>query len=214
MSDESVVIGRGLPEHLRADAARLFREGFGDKLRMAVPDTERQQVYLEQTLDGSHMVVALMGDELVGMMGLSSSDGSYRGGLLSFRGTMRELRPVLGLWGSIRAVGGSTMAHHRPAPGELYIDGIVVAASARSQGIGGRLLDEALAIAREGGLRWLRLHVIDTNPRAQRLYERLGYRVTDVQSFRYLRRFTGFGAIVAMELSVDAEAVSGGARPG
>lgn len=204
VDEVAISIQRGLPAHLRADAARLFHEGFGDKLRVAVPDSRRLLAFLELTLDSEHMVVATRADELVGMMGLGSRDGRYRGGLQSSRGSRRELLRVLGPWGYIRAVGGLSMAHHRPARDELYVDGIVVAASARSSGIGSRLLDEASRIAREEGLRWLRLDVVDTNPRAQQLYERLGYRVTGVQSFRYLRRFTGFGAIISMQLDVDA----------
>ena len=52
------------------------------------------------------------------------------------------------------------------------------------------------------GKRFVRLDVIDRNPRAQALYERLGYRVTKVQSFRYKERWVGFGAMISMELRV------------
>ncbi len=96
------------------------------------------------------------------------------------------------------------MADHRPAKDELYVDGVAVAPEARGLGVGTKLLDEALVIARESGMRWLRLDVIDTNPRAQALYERLGYKVTKVQSFRYMKRFIGFGGMVSMELAVGA----------
>ena len=73
-------------------------------------------------------------------------------------------------------------------------------------GIGTMLLDEAHAIASEQGMRWVRLDVIDTNPRAQALYDRLGYKVTKVQSFRYMERWMGFGGMVSMELPLDSTA--------
>ena len=49
----------------------------------------------------------------------------------------------------------------------------------------------------------MRLDVIDRNPRAQALYERLGYKTTRVQSFRYKERWVGFGAIISMERRVQ-----------
>jgi ribosomal protein S18 acetylase RimI-like enzyme len=124
------------------------------------------------------------------------------GGKVRIEGTVSTAPACRGRQPSGRAIGRNRSG----------IDGIIVAPSARSSGTGSRLLHEALLIAREEGLRWLRLDVIDTNPRARQLYERLGYRVTRVQSFRHLRRLTGFGAIVSMQL--DATAVTGAAARG
>ena len=90
-----------------------------------------------------------------------------------------------------------------------YIDGVAVLPEARGHGIGTRLLDEALAIARESGKRWVRLHVVDTNPRAQALYERLGYRVTKVEPTRWMSGVLGFGAMIAMERQVEGGAGTG-----
>lgn len=213
MSDDEVVIRRGLPEHLRADAAALFEEAFGDKLGLAIPARQRRMAFMERRLRGDHLVAALREHELVGMMGLSSRDGPFQGSVFHATGSLRELWGLLGVLGSSRAMVGLTVARHQPAPVELYIDGIAVAPSARGRGIGSTLLDEALVIAREGGFRWLRLDVIDTNPRAQRLYERLGYQVTRVQSTLFLRRVLGFGSVISMELSVEALAGTGLSDP-
>ncbi len=117
-----------------------------------------------------------------------------------------DLRELLGFFGGVRAVVGLAMGQHRPEHGELYVDGIAVTASEQGQGIGTELLAEVRAIAQESGFRWVRLDVVDTNPGAQRLYERLGYKVTRVQTFRYMRRFVGFGGMTSMELEVPADA--------
>ena len=92
---------------------------------------------------------------------------------------------------------------HSPAADEIYIDGLAVSAAERGRGIGTQLLSEADVIARELALPWIRLDVLDTNPRAQALYERLGFKVTKVQSFRYKQRWTGFGALISMERRVN-----------
>ena len=138
------------------------------------------------------------------MLGLSSGSGHYRGGLLDVPWDPRSYRDLLGLRGSIRAVLGLRFAEHHPAADELYVDGVAVSPAARGQGIGTRLVHEAVAIAREDGLPWLRLHVVDTNPRAQALYERLGFRVTRVEKTQPLERWLGYGAIISMEMAVES----------
>ena len=202
MSDDTIVIGRGLPDELRRQAVVLLDEAFGDKIGMAVPDPDKRKAFLAQTIVASHVAVAARGAELLGVVGLSASDGRYQGGLMDVPWDPRALRDLLGVFGSVRATLGMRVADHKPEPGELYVDGIAVSPEARGQGIGSRLLDETSAIAREDSFRWVRLDVIDSNPRAQALYERKGYKITKVQSFGYMRRFIGFGGVTSMELPI------------
>jgi ribosomal protein S18 acetylase RimI-like enzyme len=75
--------------------------------------------------------------------------------------------------------------------------------------VGTKLLDEVIAIARESGKRRVRLHVVDTNPRAQALYQRLGFRVTKVEPTGYMERWLGSGATVAMEKPVASAGEAG-----
>jgi ribosomal protein S18 acetylase RimI-like enzyme len=210
MDAEPVEIRRGLPGHLREAGVRLFDEAFGDKMRMALPDRDKRLAYMFRVYTADHVVVALRAGELLGMMGLASMAGPYRGGLIDVPWDPRPFSELLGWRGAIRAALGLRLAQHRPASDELYVDGVAVASMARGQGIGSTLLAEAGLIAAESGLRWLRLDVIDTNPRAQALYERLGYRVAKVERMGPLSRWTGFGAIISMERPVEGGA--GGAR--
>jgi len=214
MSDGEIVIERGLPEHLREAGVALFDEAFGDKMRMAIRDRDKRLAFMARVYVADHVVVALRDGELLGMAGLSSGAGHYGGGLMDIPWDPRPFRDLLGLPGSIMAVLSLRGSEHKPAIDELYIDGVAVAPEARGLGIGTKLLDEVLVIAREGRMRWVRLDVIDTNPRAQSLYERLGYKVTKVQSFRYMRRIIGFGGMVSMELPVSDGEAGGQAAAG
>lgn len=205
MHAEPIVIQRRLPEHLRPAAVELFEEAFGEKTRMAVPEREKRMAFMSRVYDAEHVIVATRGDALLGMAGLRARAGRYRGGLIDVGWDPRPYRDLLGWWGALRATWGSRMADHRPAAGELYIDGIAVSPEARGQGVGTRLLEEIAIIAREQGMRWVRLDVIDTNPRAKALYERVGYTVTKVQSFRFMERWVGFGGLISMELPIGGE---------
>ena len=104
---------------------------------------------------------------------------------------------------------GLALFDRKPEPGELLMDGIVVAPDARGNGIGTRLLSEVETFARDHGFLQVRLDVVDTNPDARRLYERKGFVETKSQSLRWLRPWLGFGASTTMVKTVanrsDAE---------
>ena len=211
MSDDGVIIERGLPPDLRGQAARVFEEAFGSKMRMAVRDTEKRLEFMRRSYVAEHAIIARRDDQLLGMAGLSAKDGPYQGGLMGQSWDPRPFHDLLGWAGATWAVWGMRLSDHRPKADEIYIDGIAVSVEARGLGIGTRLLAEATVIAREQGKRFVRLDVIDTNPRAQALYDRLGYKVTKVQSFGYKERWVGFGGMISMELPLaplapDAEA--------
>lgn len=204
MSERAVVISRGLPSDLLPDAAALFTGAFGEKLRPAIPSADAQVAALKRVLRPDHIIVAIDAGELLGMVGLSASAGPYGGGVIGSTGAFGQLRELLGLIGAARAIIGLSLGQHRPEHGELYVDGIAVKPAAQGCGVGSRLLAEVAEIAREDGFAWVRLDVVDTNPRAQQLYRRLGYEVTKVQTFGYLRRVVGFGGMTSMELAVGA----------
>ena len=202
------IIEHGLPAAMRGQAAALFEGAFGDKMRLAIRDGQKRIAIMEQLIIADHVVIARDGDQLLGMAGLSSLGPPFQGGLMGQSWDPRPLRHVLGWVGATWAILSLRLADHHPAADELYIDGLAVAAAARGQGIGSRLLAEIAATARRGGLGFVRLDVVDTNPRAQALYERLGYTVTRVESFRPVQRWTGFGALISMELRVPPEAAA------
>ena len=69
-----------------------------------------------------------------------------------------------------------------PAPGTLHIAHLGVAASQRSQGIGEQLIQFAEAKARGQNIDTLSLDVSTQNPRAQALYERLGFVIKNTRT--------------------------------
>jgi ribosomal protein S18 acetylase RimI-like enzyme len=205
MSDPEVAVELGLRDELRDQAVAVYEEAFGEKMRTAVRDQQKRMAFIERALVAANLLVARHGDELLGAAGLSSKGAPFAGGTLGSSWDPRPYRDLLGWTGALWAVWGSRMADHEPTADELYVDGIAVASRARGLGIGTRLLAEIRQTARSHGKRYVRLDVIDTNPRAQALYERVGYRVTRVQSFRWKQRWVGFGAMLSMEQPVDPD---------
>lgn len=87
---------------------------------------------------------------------------------------------------------------HRQRKGELWIDSIVVCPSMRGKGVGTRLLQAVFELARAEGFGLVGLEVVDTNPGAHRLYERMGFVSTETHKLPYLRRVMGFSASTTM----------------
>jgi RimJ/RimL family protein N-acetyltransferase len=81
-----------------------------------------------------------------------------------------------------RIVGNlAVSAHQHPGTAHGAALGMSVLAPWRGQGIGSRLLDRAIAWAKERRLRRLELEVRSNNPGARRLYERKGFEVEGVR---------------------------------
>ena len=78
-----------------------------------------------------------------------------------------------GLLGAARAVLVLALFHRKLTAGQLLMDGIAVSPKMRGRGIGTKLLRRLEQYARNEGYESLRLDVIDTNPAARRLYERV-----------------------------------------
>lgn len=84
-----------------------------------------------------------------------------------------------------QTVGFLAMEVHREERNYIYLDDLSVAPEFRGGGIGTMLLREADRFAQEIGFELIVLHVKITNPRAKKLYGKLGYTVLDDDGDRY-----------------------------
>lgn len=68
------------------------------------------------------------------------------------------------------------------APGVFYLARIELLPDVQGRGLGRQLINDILANARADGFTTVELDVLEENPGAQRLYERLGFRVVSADS--------------------------------
>ena len=190
----------GLPERFRASAAALYDEAFGKKLAVAVRSGKSRQILLRNGLILDYAIVALSENRLIGIAGFHTPDGSFTGGI-NYSGLLSLLGFIKGNWAALIF----DLYRRKPVPGELLIEGITVHGDARGKGVGGRLLKEIADYARTQGFSRISLDVVDTNPKAQKLYQRKGFKAVKTQRFPYLRWLFKFGASTTMALPVDAK---------
>lgn len=182
----------GLPEALRRDAAELYWQAFGGKLGTVLGPDARALRFLERVIRLDQVIVARDGDRLIGLAGFKTPQGSFAGG------TPADMRAVFGRFGAFWRMALIGLLSRDIDNERFLLDGICVAAERRGEGIGAALMAE---IAEEGarrGYRAVRLDVVDGNPRARALYERLGFRAVKEQRLGPLRHVFGFAAATTM----------------
>ena len=192
---QTITIVRGLELAHRADAARLYDEAFGRKLRAALPHETTRRAILEASMRATRCVAAHDGQRLLGLAGYALGESRFTDGL-----GLRGLIDRLGYRAGLRAAALLALLARPDEPGVFTLDGLAVDASSRGRGIGQRLLHETFALAREAGARVVRLDVIDGNDGARRLYERLGFQAVAHTSLPWLEPVLGFGGSTRMHL--------------
>ncbi|GAA1382461.1 GNAT family N-acetyltransferase [Kitasatospora putterlickiae] len=187
---------RAVPAGAEARVAELYWEAFGRKLGPALNPPEAGRAFIAAHLHHDRGIVAVHGDEVVGVAGYRLGRRGLTGG---------GLGDVLAAYGPFRALprlAVLALFERTPEPGELVMDGIAVDAHRRGLGTGGLLLTEVAAVAAEHGCHRVRLDVIDVNPRARALYERHGFTAVRTERTPYLRALLGFGAVTTMHRPV------------
>lgn len=189
-----------LPDALRAEAADLYIEAFWPKFSPILRHGRARAVRLfAPTLRLDRAIVAVDGDRLLGLAGFKDADGAFLDTELS--DLQRAYGWLGGLWRGV-AFG---LFERKPKPDELLMDGIAVRPEARGAGVGTALLAAIEAHARAQAKTTIRLDVVDTNPQARRLYERVGFKPVRTERLGFLRPIFGFSASTEMRKSLPAK---------
>jgi GNAT superfamily N-acetyltransferase len=155
----------------------MYWVAFGEKLRIALSPPDRAIEMLAESLDPDYAIIARSVDgQLLGVAGYKTPAGSFMA--INFECLRRHFGIVGATWRGLVL----SLLVRQPAAGTLLMDGIFVTERARGQGVGKLLLSGIKRKAKEQGCSQVRLDVIDTNPRAQQLYEREGFRAVAIRN--------------------------------
>lgn len=192
MNNDQIEIVVGMPEQHRETAATIYYAAFEQKLGPIFRDTAKAQTVLAASLDNRFAISAIHNEQLVGIAGFKTNEGH----LVAIE--PHHMTAAFGWLGGWTRILGLALFLRKLEPGTLLMDGLVVAADMRGKGIGSQLLEATVNYAREHGYARVRLDVVDTNPRAQQLYERKGFIATNSSSYPWLTRQFGFERMTTM----------------
>ncbi len=159
------------PEH-QEDAARLYSIAFENKFVNIIGNYEEMTQLLKTSVNISRGISAISNDnELLGMAGFRLDNTP----LINMR--FKDFRKQYGLIkGIIKYLTVAILFSRNPDDkNQLLMDGIVVKEGNRGKGIGKKLFQELEQFAINNQLDSLKLDVIDENPKAKKLYEKIGF---------------------------------------
>ena len=172
----------GLPESLKPDAAKIYAQAFSRKLQKVIGEEEVLVRLLAEGMQSDRAIIALQDGDLVGVLGLNFDGRSLAS--MHLRSFVQEFGPIRGFFKALLA---DILFERKTQQGVLLMDGIAVASQARGQGIGSGLFQQLLDFAQSKNYQRIRLDVIDENPKAKRLYEKLGFKAVNHQNTWYLK---------------------------
>lgn len=196
---DPLAVQRGFARDDTARAALLYWQAFGAKLGRVLGPRDRALGFVSEVMNPDFALSIYGADgTLLGLAGFKTETGAL------VDGGWAELRRHYGLLGGLWRAPLLALLERKMRPGELLMDGIFVAEEARGQGLGGALLAAIKSEATARGATSVRLDVIDTNPRARALYERVGFRAVRTEQIGPLRALFGFSSATEMIWSVEA----------
>lgn len=186
-------IQRGFSDDQRIQVAELYDSAFSQKYSIAVPDKEKRLRIFQAVFVPECSFVALHNDKVVGVAGFKTAENALLGGF-----SYQKLRQELGIFSAIRALIVLFLLDRESTPGQLLMDGIAVSGSMRGKGIGSKLLNSIITYATDNGYDSVRLDVINTNPKARKLYERTGFMAVKEESMSFLKYVFNFSSTLEM----------------
>ena len=166
-----VSINKGLSTNLVKPAAELIMTALWEKFVPILGNDAGATDVMASSIAVDRCFSAQEDDALVGLLALQTKDWNF----LNF--SFDALYDRYGLWkGTLKALALNYL-QHRPRSGELYVEGVAVVDSVRGQGVGTRLFQVLMDDSQTRGYDLISLEVIDTNKRALKLYERLGFKM-------------------------------------
>ena len=189
--------GQLQPAHLD-QAASIFYEAFRLKLHhleLFARTREQAMRVLKGSFRPDNAIFAFEQERLVGLVGLEHADGQR---FLDINPAV--LRSEFGRFGALWRTAWLQISHayQRPGQGLMRIDSIAVEAGGRGKGVGTLLLNQAIEHARQLGCRAVMLEVVDTNPRARQLYERMGFYVHKEEWYGPITARAGLSGVAFM----------------
>jgi ribosomal protein S18 acetylase RimI-like enzyme len=187
---------QGVPQDQREQAAAIYYDAFKQKLTPFLDDDPQHAIAaIADDMQLENAFVALRDGQVLGLVGFHHAGKLFVD--LQMRTLFKRTNIFKGIWRVLLGI----LLTRKPGKGEFLLDGIAVHADARGQGIGTRLFDALFAFAEANDYTTIRLDVVNTNPRAQQLYERLGFEVVKTESVPFLK-FLGFTAVTEMRRDV------------
>jgi ribosomal protein S18 acetylase RimI-like enzyme len=196
-----VRIQRCVPHDQVLATAKLIAAAFDLKVELELRTKSPEQAHrvIESSIHPDRAWVAL--DDAGSVVGIA---GVTEPGKPFFRVPLRLLVHEFGWLGAIPRKIRVALVHEtvRPRSGQWYLDMLAVDETHRGSGIGSSLLNAMKDAAARAGVKSVSTAVVDTNERAYKLYQRMGFVRTSTVHTGWLTSRAGFRAAHFLRLDL------------
>ena len=92
---------------------------------------------------------------------------------------------------------------NKPKSYQLHLESLAVTKKEQGKGIGTKLLNATINYAKENSFSQIKLEVVQTNPKAKKLYQKLGFKTSKITKIPYpFSYIIGFNDFEEMHLNL------------
>ena len=190
---DNIQIKIGLPENYYSEAVIIYIEAFYQKFHWLFGSQEKMKSLLVKSFNPELAIAAFVNNRLVGVAGMAFKDRHFITLRLSV--CIEEFGFFAGL---VKYLVYKIIRSRSYARGELLLDSLAVASTMRGRGLGTLLIEAIENYAKKNSLTSVSLEVVDTNPKARKLYDRLGFQEKTTNHYPFLKNIIGIEAISTM----------------
>ena len=187
----------GVPKNQRIRVAKIFCETFQDKIKLIFGNNKKAQLLIASSIQDDRILVALKDNVIVGFAGLQYSNKSY---------SDPSLNQIIRIYGleTIRIFLFLIIEFfNKPKSHQLHLDTLAVSDQEQNKGIGTKLIQSTIKLAKTKKFSQIKLEVIGTNQKAKSLYEKIGFKTVKITKIPYpLSCLIGFRSVNEMHYNL------------
>ena len=185
---EKIKITNEINETQLNQAIEIYYFAFKQKIRPLIKSKEKAIAVYKKGLNYDRIFYAVIENNVVGLVGLYYEKKNFID--IEYSNLRKHFNPFRSFFiYSIYRLISSKIKED-----VLRIDSLAVKESVRGLGIGSQLIDKVFQFAKSKGFNEVILEVVDTNPKAKKLYEKIGFKEKKLVKYYFLTRSAGFSS--------------------
>jgi GNAT superfamily N-acetyltransferase len=185
---EKIKITDEINENQLNQAMDIYYFAFKQKIKLLIKSKEKAVEVYKKSLNADRIFYAVMENKVVGLAGLHYENKNFID--VEYRSLRKHFNPFRSYF--IYSI--YKLISPKIKEDVLRIDSLAVKESVRGLGIGSQLIDKVFQFAKSKGFNEVILEVVDTNPKAKKLYEKIGFKEKKLVKYYFLTRPAGFSS--------------------
>ncbi|MHB1336796.1 MAG: GNAT family N-acetyltransferase [Candidatus Humimicrobiaceae bacterium] len=178
-------------------AIEIYYCAFKRKIKALIKSKEKALAIYKKSLNADRVLYAVLDEKVVGIAGLHYDNKNFVE--IKYKDLREYFNPIFSYF--------VYFIYRKMSPelknDVIRIDSIAVDEDARGQGIGSILIEKVVEFAKDKGFKEVILEVVDTNPKAKKLYEKIGFNEKKLVKFYFTSRVAGFSSEFIMSYNME-----------